>query len=115
MNNIDLNGICLKLLTLKMVFLLALLSEQRLKTFKSFSIDSLDITENTAKCQKQFCWKSRPGYHLSSVSFSCYEVDRNLCVVTHLRQYIKETANLRNPEQLLKSCLKPDVTLLHDG
>ena len=75
--------------------LLALLSGQRIQTLRSFSIDHLHITENAARFQIQTLLKqSRPGYHLSTVSFSRYEEDNNLCVVTHLKQYIRERVRI---------------------
>ena len=75
----ELNGISLKLLSCKMVMLLALLSGQRIQTLRSFSIDRLHITENAARSSEtKSTWLS----FINSI-FSRYEEDNNLCVVTH--------------------------------
>lgn len=71
--------------------------------FKKF-FNRLQITDTTATFRIQTLLKqTRPGYHLSSVSFSNYQEDRKMCIIEHLKQYIKETADLRNSDQLIIS------------
>ena len=50
----------------------------------------------------------RPGHHLPPLELKAYK-DVELCVVSHLRQYIKLTENLRkgDDKQLLLSYVKP--------
>ena len=51
---------------------------------------------------------TRPGHHLPPLELKAYK-DVELCVVSHLRQYIKLTENLRkgDEKQLLVSYVKP--------
>ena len=48
---------------------------------------------------------TRPGHHLPPLELKAYK-DVELCVVSHLRQYIKLTENL-DDKQLLLSYVKP--------
>ena len=50
----------------------------------------------------------RPGHHLPPLELKAYK-DVELCVVSHLRQYIKLTENLRkgDDKQLFLSYVKP--------
>ena len=51
---------------------------------------------------------TRPGYHLPPIELKTFK-DSELCVVAHLKQYIKMTAPFRNAStnQLLLSFLQP--------
>jgi hypothetical protein len=53
--------------------------------------------------------QSRPGTHLEPIIFNSYSAEGKLCVVKHLNEYLKRTAQLRPPEckQLLISLQKP--------
>ena len=49
--------------------------------------------------------QSRTGYKNPSLQLKAYPADPGLCVVTHLREYIAKTQELRGPEsKLLISC-----------
>ena len=51
---------------------------------------------------------TRPGKHLEPIELTALEPDINLCVVTHLNQYLVKTENLRgSTSQLLISYVKP--------
>lgn len=66
------------------------------------------MTEVTSRFRiKTLLKDGRPGYHLSTVSFSRFVDNTNLCVVTHLGQYIIKIAELRNSEQLIIGYKKP--------
>ena len=52
--------------------------------------------------------QSRPGQHLEPIVLLEFVPDRKLCVVTHLREYLKRTKSLRGSNsQLLLSYVKP--------
>ena len=53
--------------------------------------------------------QSRQGTHVPPVVYESYPVDPKLCVVTHIKDYIKRTETLRplDCQQLLISFLKP--------
>ena len=53
--------------------------------------------------------QSRPGTHLEPIIFNSYSAEGKFCVVKHLNEYLKRTAQLRPPEckQLLISLQKP--------
>ena len=51
---------------------------------------------------------TKPGKHLEPIELTAFEPDINLCVVTHLDQYLAITENLRgSTSQLLISYVKP--------
>ena len=99
----------LKALTLKLTMLLCLLTGQRCQT-----LSKLDITL-MQKLPGKYVFTigeklktTRPGKHLEPIELADFEPDINLCVVTHLTQYLAKTANLRGPtSQLLISYVKP--------
>ena len=99
----------LKELTLKLTFLLTLLSEQRCQTVKFFSIKTMELSD--LKCTFAITNKvkrSLVGTHLKPVEFLAYPEDEKLCVIRHLQEYIKKTQVLRSDcSQLLLSHVKP--------
>ena len=52
---------------------------------------------------------TRPGKHLEPIELADFELDINLCVVTHLNQYLAKTETLRGStsQLLLISYVKP--------
>jgi integrase len=98
-----------KMLTYKVVMLLALLSGQRRQTMHALDISTMQLSLN--KCTfviKSLLKTSRPGKHLTSVEFKSYTLDRNLCPVAHISEYIKRTELLRgNQHKLFISVQKP--------
>ena len=99
----------LKELTLKLTFLLTLLSGQRCQTVKFFSIKNMDLSD--LKCIFVITEKvkqSRVGTHLKPVEFLAYPEDEKLCVIKHLQEYIKKTQVVRGDcIQLLLSHVMP--------
>ena len=99
----------LKALTLKFTMLLCLLTGQRCQT-----LSKLDITL-MQKLPGKYVFTigeklktTRPGKHLEPIELTAFEPDINLCVVTHLNQYLVKTENLRgSTSQLLISYVKP--------
>lgn len=110
LRNVILNcELSLKMLTLKLVMLLALLTGQRCQTLQALNISNMVLSEE--KCVfyiTELLKSSKPGRHLSAVELLPYPKDRQLCVVSHLNSYIERTASLRGEiTQLLISYQKP--------
>ena len=105
----SLSVLSLKELTVKLTFLLTLLSGQRCQTVKFFSIKNMEFSD--LKCTFVITEKvkqSRVGTHLKPVEFLAYPEDEKLCVIKHLQEYIKKTQALRGDcSQLLLSHVKP--------
>ncbi len=81
--------------------LLLLLSGQRCKTIHCLELKGINMNELHCKIMVPSLLKqSRPGYHLKPLEFEPYK-NKNLCVLSNLRQYICKTKNIRNNEQKL--------------
>ena len=107
LRSLPLNDIHLKNLSLKLVMLLALLAGQRVQTLKCLKVNELSLSADRVELFITSLLKtSKPGKHLSSISFQKYE-EENLCIVKHISLYIEKTASLRSSEQLLISYNKP--------
>lgn len=106
----------LKELTHRLAFLLCLLSGQRCQTIYKLSLDNMSTEESritfviTEKLKH-----TRVGTHQKPLEFLAYPIDRNLCIVTHLKEYLAKTTPLRNDEkQLLISCIRPHKAVSRD-
>jgi len=107
----------LKELSLKVTFLLSLLSGQRCQTISYLRVD------NMTKLQDKYVFpivyklkQSRINHHLKPLEFLKYPPDEKICIVSHLDEYIKRTAILRgNEKQLLLSFTKPYSPISKDS
>ena len=99
----------LKVLTHKVVMLLALLSGQRRQTLHALDINSMQLTSDQCIFTINSLLKtSRIGHHLTPVKLVSFNQDSSLCIVKHLHEYINRTAVLRgNETKLLISYQKP--------
>lgn len=96
------NTLTLKLLSFKVVFLLALLTTQRTQTLYDIKLSDI-ILQND---QLQITWssvlkQSRPGYNLEPVVFESFEQNKRLCIVYYMKHYLSRTKYLRKKEQRL--------------
>ena len=93
----------------KLAILLALLSGgQRAQTIHS--IDVFDIKIVGGHCVIPLYEKlkqTRPGHHLKPLEFSVYLQEPKLCIVTLLKEYLKQTAHLRTHSKLFIGSQKP--------
>lgn len=101
-------ALSLKDLSLKLTMLLAILSASRSQTLRFLSINNMKqgaskFVFNIEDLLKQ----SRPGYAMQPLEFASYPVNRKLCVVTVLKEYLKRTKKLRSSQYLLISYIKP--------
>lgn len=86
----------LKMLTYKTVMLLALLTGQRRQTLHALDISTMDL--GSEKCTfiiTSLLKTSRPGKHLAPIELQSYKLDRRLCPVAHIEEYVKRTTELR--------------------
>ena len=84
-------------------------NRQRDQTIKFVNLECLKVFDDRAILFIPDKLKTtRPGHHLPPLELKAYK-DVELCVVSHLRQYIKLTENLRkgDDKQLLLSYVKP--------
>ncbi len=99
----------MKELSLRLTMLLCLLTAQRCQTVHQFDINFIQEFESKYRITAQQKLKqSRPGKHLEPIELVEFVPDRKLCVVTHLREYIKRTQDVRGRNtRLLLSYVKP--------
>lgn len=100
----------LKTLTRKTTMLLCLLTGQRCQTLTKLDITLMQILQGKIVFTIGEKLKTtRPGKHLEPIELLEYPQDESLCVVSHLKQYIKCTDQLRAAQhtRLLISHSKP--------
>lgn len=98
-------SLSLKELTLKLTFLLLLLSGQRCQTVSLFSVDKMDLSDTScifAVTDK--VKQTREGYHIAPVEYLAYPEDERLCVIKYLKEYVQRTKEIRNNCQQLLIC-----------
>lgn len=89
----------LKMLSLKLCFLVAITSAQRLQTLQLLQLDQLTLTEDSALFRvTKFLKQSRPGNIGIEVVLEAYPKDVRLCVLKTLKAYIAKTHSLRKEE-----------------
>ena len=97
-------------LTIKLATLCSLVTGQHCQTIQLMDLENLQITKSSAKFPITDLVKhSRPGMDqpLLILILPAYPVDRRLCVLKYLKQYILATKNLRSSSKLFISYLKP--------
>ena len=78
------------------LLLVALLSGQHCQTVHALTINGMRITNDTVHFEIAKLMKtSKPGKHQGHLELKSYPLDRCLCVVTCLRQYVKLTEPIR--------------------
>ena len=99
----------LKDLTYKTAMLLALLSGQRCHTLHLLSVSCMVLKHDSCVFTIYKLLKtSRPGKHVSALTFTAYSPDSRLCPIVCLSEYVKRTSELRKgSDQLLLSFQKP--------
>ena len=92
----------LKSLSYRLAILLCITTGQRVQTLFYMNIDLMFEADKVTELLKQ----SRPGHHLDSMVLLRYP-DQQICVISHLEQYIEKTKDLRKDQNLLISFVKP--------
>ena len=103
------NQSSLKLLTLKLVMLVALVSAQRGQSLHMLDIHCTKEGDTFLEfALPEHIKQSRPGYKVPSVLLQAYPADQSLCVFTHLKEYLQRTKLLRgNETKVFLSHAKP--------
>ena len=111
-----LNELSLKLLSFKVVMLLALLSGQRCQTLHSLTTRDMKVYHNKVVfIVSELTKTSKPGKHCTTLEFLSYDNDPRLCLVSCLKEYLDRTANMRQDHQkLLVSYQKPHKAISKD-
>ena len=110
-----LETLTLKELTLKVTFILAITTGQRVNTLSNILIDNLYFTED--KCTIFFdslLKTSRRRYQQEPIQLFPYE-NKKLCIFYLLRHYLEITKDLRKDNQLLISFKKPHRKVTSDS
>ncbi len=101
--------ISLKLLTMKLTMLIALLSGQRIQTIHLIDIGNIEFRESVVIIRiTDLVKQTRPGFHIGEISLPKFTVDSTICVYTVLKMYLRRTDKLRtNHTKLLISYIAP--------
>ncbi|KAK2571165.1 hypothetical protein P5673_003727, partial [Acropora cervicornis] len=111
-----LNELSLKLLSFKVVMLLALLSGQRCQTLHSLTTRDMKVYHNKVVfIVSELTKTSKPGKQCTTLEFLSYDKDPRLCLVRCLKEYLDRTANMRQDHhKLLVSYQKPHKSISKD-
>ena len=99
----------MKTLSHRLAILLCLTTGQRDQTIKCLNLDCIKISSDKVVLFVPETLKTtRPGHHLPPIELKTFK-DCELCVVAHLKQYMKMRASFRNAStnQLLLSFVQP--------
>ena len=92
----------LKLLTFKVVTLLALITVQRIQTLHALTLDSISFTDDHIKIVVTSLLKtSRPSWHMEPIILCKYSDHKRLCIYRYLSEYVERTRVLRGAERKL--------------
>ena len=99
----------LKFLSLKLAFLLLVVSSQRGQTILNLLVDRMRTEKGAVVFRMKTLLKhNQLGQPLDSIRFYSYEDDRSLCVVRTIKEYLKRTERVRRGQtQLLLSYIGP--------
>ena len=109
-------GLSLKLLSLKVVMLMALLSGQRCQTLHALNTSNMKVYDNKIVfIVSDLLKSSKPGKQCTTLEFVSYDKDPRLCLVSYLTEYLDRTAEMRQDHQkLLVSYQKPHKAISKD-
>ena len=105
----------LKLLTMKLVVLLLLVTSQRGQTILALSLDGLGLSEQAVFRLKVLLKHNRLGDRLDTLVLKPYHHSARLCVVRTLKEYVQRTEKIRgNVKQLVISFMRPHKAVSRD-
>ena len=105
----------LKMLSAKLVMLIALLSAQRGQTLHLIKCADIEVTDKKLTIQLTSLLKqSRPSKHPGTITLPAYSKDKRLCVVSTMNQYLERTVSLRKGEKLFVSTIAPHKEVSRD-
>lgn len=91
----------LKRLTLKLVMLILLVSGQRAQVIRKLHLDEMKTSDSAYVFQLHDLKQSRQGYQDPVLRLDAYTRDKQLCVFTYMKEYLKRTADTRAGEKLI--------------
>ena len=99
----------LKQLALKLTMLLCLLTGQRCQTVHCMDVTYIQKMDGQYRVTiQQKLKQTKAGKHLDPIDLKAFADDPRICIVQHLEEYLKRTAQLRGDhKQLLISYVKP--------
>ena len=110
LKHLDVDSSKLNILELsrKVVFLVALLSGQRLSTIANLKYSDVKINGSTISIAVGVVKQTRPGFSQKPISFQKFSEKPHLCVFTQLQQYLDRTKCFRAENQsLFLTTVKP--------
>lgn len=96
--DVDSNNLSLLEFSRKVVFLVTLLSGQRVATIANLKLSDVSITETRISISVGLVKQSRPGYSQKPIQFNSFPEKPNVCVVNQLSLYCKNTKSSRTPD-----------------
>ena len=104
----DDNVLPLKLLTFKLVMLIALVSGQRVQTLSCLNLRfSYRVYDSLIFIIPDLTKTSGPGKIAAQVVLSQYDQDKNICVIRCITKYLSRTLKHRSSSKLFLSLQKP--------
>ena len=99
----------LKLLSLKIVMLMAILSGQRCQTIHALTTKDMKVSEDKVMFIVTDLLKTtKPGKECTKLEFLSFDEDPRICVVRYLSEYLKRTKDMRHDHyKLLVSYQRP--------
>ncbi len=103
------DNLSLKLLTLRLTFLLCLLAGQRVQTIHALTLDDMSLNDSVCIFSVNHILKTtKPGIYLKPIRYLAFPENKDLCVINNLTRYLAKTQLLRKEcRQLLISTVKP--------
>ena len=89
----DIHALDIQKLTQKLVMLMTLISGEQ-RTIHSIRVSDIKILDNKVVIPiMSLIKKTKPAKRMTPLCFQIYKKEPNLCVVTHLTEYLKRTKN----------------------
>ena len=117
---LDTHLLSLKQMTLRMVVLLALFSGQRGQSIHSLQVEDIKLHDNRCVIVYSSVVKqTKVGRHVKPLELASFE-NKRLCIVLHLKEYLRRTKDLRAGKELFISFVTPHRhvsrdTIFQDG
>ena len=102
------NTLSLKLLTLKLVMLFALITGQNCQTLSCLKLSDMVLSDD--KCTfyiTSLIKQSRVGKHLLPIELLAFKENESLCIIKLIKEYVCRTKDLRVDEYMFISFKKP--------
>ena len=100
---------------MKLLMLMLLATGQRGQSMMHCCIKNMTVKHSRVYFHmRQLLKTSRPGAHVDKLIVCAYPVDRRLCPVLYIKEYLKRTKLLRQSDQFFVQCAKPHKGVSRD-